>query len=253
MNDTKTTLLVAERDEPTRAFLLDNLTADGYEPLGAQTEAETRLKLATHAPDLLILGSLAEGVRPLPLVRAIRSGEAGGDSTLPVIVVGERGGELELVRALEAGCDHFVAGPFSYPELLARVRACMRRASEWRLPRRLVIGSLVVDRDQRRASHGGDELPLSRLEFDLLAHLAGAPTRVFSKWELLRDVWGFRSRGSTRTVDAHVGRLRRKLALAGAPHLLHTVRGVGYRLSLASVPAEQEPVTALASNNGHAA
>jgi DNA-binding response OmpR family regulator len=252
MNDSKTTLLVAERDEPTRAFLVDNLAADGYEPLGAQTEAETRVKLAAQGPELLIPGSLADGVRPLPLVRAIRAGEVGADPTLPVIMVGDRGGELELVRALEAGCDHFMARPFSYPELLACVRACMRRAFAWRVPRRLVIGSLIVDRDERRALHAGAEIPLSRLEFDLLAHLAGAPTRVFSKWELLRDVWGFRSRGSSRTVDAHAVRLRRKLALAGAPHLLHTVRGVGYRLSLAPVLAEQEPVT-LASNNGHAA
>src|SRR5918995_1753694 len=120
MNDTPTTLLVAERDENTRAFLLDNLAADGYEPLGAQTEEETRLKLRNHAPALLVLGGLGEERHTLAFLRGIRSGEA-GDRCLPVIVLGDRGAGLGLVRAFEAGCDHFVPKPFSYIELRARV------------------------------------------------------------------------------------------------------------------------------------
>ena len=253
MNDTPTTLLVAERDECTRALLLDNLVADGYGPLGAQTEEETRLKLRNHGPALLVLGRLGKDRRTLQLLRAIRSGEAGGDPTVPVIVLGERDDELELLRAFEAGCDHFVPKPFSYMEVRARVRACIRRAREWQVPRRLVVGALVVDRDARKALHAGQELWLSRLEFDLLAHLAAQPTRVFTKWELLRDVWGFRSEGNTRTVDAHACRLRKKLARGGAPHLIHNTRGVGYRLSVGSVPAQPEPLAMAASRNGHAA
>jgi DNA-binding response OmpR family regulator len=128
MDDTPTTLLVAERDERTRAFLLDNLAADGYEPLGAQTEEETRVKLRHRGPALLVLGGLGDDRRAPGLVRAIRSGAAGGDPTLPVIVLGERAEELELLRAFEAGCDHFVPKPFSYLELRARVRACIRAA-----------------------------------------------------------------------------------------------------------------------------
>jgi DNA-binding response OmpR family regulator len=185
-------------------------------------------------------------------VRAIRSGDAGGDPTVPVILLGEAD-ELELLRAFEAGCDDFMAKPLSYFELRARVRACIRRTQEWCVPRRLVVGALVVDRDQRKASHDGQELALSRLEFDLLAHLAAQPTRVVTKSELLREVWGFHSDGKTRTVDAHACRLRRKLALAGAPHLIHNTRGVGYRLSVGPVPAHPEPPTAAASRNGHAA
>jgi len=202
MHDTPTTLLVAERDEHTRAFLLDNLAADGYEPLGAQTEQETRLKLGNHGPALVLLGGLGEERRPLTLLRAIRSGDSGCDPAIPVIVLGDRVGELELLHAFEAGCDDFMPKPFSYFELRARVRACIRRAREWRLPRRLVVGALVVDHDARKALHAGQELCLSRLEFDLLAHLAAQPTRVFTKWELLREVWGFKARGNTRTVDA---------------------------------------------------
>jgi DNA-binding response OmpR family regulator len=253
MDDTRTMLLVAERDVATREFLLDNLAADGYEPLGAQTEEETRLKLRNHRPALLVLGGLGEGRRSLALVRAIRSGDAGGDPCLPVILLGAGGGELELLRAFEAGCDHFMGRPFSYVELRARVRACIRRAREWHVPRRLVVGALVVDRDARMARHAGQELWLSRLEFDLLSHLATAPTRVFTKWELLREIWGFRSEGNTRTVDAHACRLRKKLALAGAPHLIHNTRGVGYRLSVGSVPAPAKPMAVTALHNGHAA
>jgi DNA-binding response OmpR family regulator len=170
-----------------------------------------------------------------------------------VIVLGEGRDELELLRAFEAGCDHFVPKPFSYIELRARVRACIRRAREWHVLRRLVVGALVIDRDARKAAHAGQALVLSRIEFDLLAHLAAHPTRVFTKLELLRDVWGFRSEGNTRTVDAHACRLRKKLALAGAPHLIHNTRGVRYRLSVGPVPTESEPVAVTPSCTGHAA
>jgi DNA-binding response OmpR family regulator len=253
MNDAPTTLLVAERDESIRAFLLDNLAADGYEPLSGQTEAETRVKFRNHGPALVVLGWLANERRPRSVVRAIRSGEAGGDPTIPVILLGEGADELELLRAFEAGCDDFMPKPFSYLEFRGRVRACLLRARGWQLPQRLTLGALVVDRDARKAVVSGRELRLSRLEFDLLAHLAAQPTGVFTKWELLQEVWGFKARGNTRTVDAHACRLRRKLARAGAPQLIHNARGVGYRLSLGSVPAPAEPRAVAVSGNGHAA
>ena len=253
MDDTPTTLLVAERDEQTRAFLLDNLAADGYEPLGAQTEEETRVKFRNHGPALARARLARERA---PAARA-RAGDPLGRRRRRPHRPGDRARraaeELELLRAFEAGCDHFVAKPFSYLELRARVRACLRRAREWRLPRRLVVGALVVDRDARKALQAGRELRLSRLEFDLLAHLAAEPTRVFTKCELLREVWGFKAMGNTRTVDAHACRLRRKLARAGAPHLIHNTRGVGYRLSLGPVPRPAEPLAAVGSRNGHAA
>ena len=253
MDDTPTILLVAERDESTRTFLLDNLAADGFEPLGAQSEEEGRVKLRNHGPALAVVGELEAEHRPLALVRAIRSGEAGCAPTLPVIVLSGRADQPELLRALEAGCDHFVPTPFSYVELLARVRASLRRARAGNVGQRLVVGALVVDRDQRRAHHAGHELSLSRIEFELLSHLAAAPTRVFTKSELLRDVWGFRAQGKTRTLDAHACRLRKKLAGAGAPHLIHNTRGVGYRLSLGSIPASAKRPGMAASHNGHAA
>lgn len=253
MDGTPTTLLVADGDENTRAFLLDNLAADGYTPVGAQTEQETALKLSNHGPSLLVLGRLEAWQQTLALVRAIRSGEAGSDACLPVIVLGDSDSQLELLRAFEAGCDDFMSKPISYIELRARVRACIHRRWDPPASRRLAVGALVVDRDARRASHAGQELWLSPLEFDLLAHLAAEPTRVFTKPELLREVWRFSSRGPTRTLDTHACRLRKKLARAGAPHLIHNTRGVGYRLSMAEVPAHREPATIAAWRAGHAA
>jgi DNA-binding winged helix-turn-helix (wHTH) protein len=137
------------------------------------------------------------------------------------------------------------------PRARARVYG---RAADWRMPRRLVVGALAVDRDARSALHAGREVALNRKEFEFHAHMAAQPTRVLSKWELLRDVWGYRAKGSTRTVDAHACRLRRKLALAGAPHLVQNVHGVGYRLSVAAVPPRAKPeAVAAPSHNGHAA
>ena len=244
MTDTQTTVLVAERDDSARTFLLDNLAADGYAALGAQTDQEARVKLAGHSPTLLVAGDVDEEHATLALLRAIRAGEIGGDPALPVIVIGDDAGELELVRAFEAGCDHFMRRPFSYVELRARIGGCVRRVREWRLPRRLVVGSLVIDRDARRVFNAGHEVWLSRREFDLLAHLAAEPTRVFGKEELLREVWGYQAQGRTRTLDAHACRLRKKLGLAGAPDLVQNTRGVGYRLSLGPVQSVAASATA---------
>ena len=239
MDGAHTTVLVADADPATRAFLLDNLAADGYTPHGAQTEEETAVKLRNHAPALLVLGSLTSEAATVALVEAIRAGETGHAPAVPVIRLGERSGERELLRAFEAGCDDYVPKPFSYVELHARIRALIRRA-EALAPRRHVIGSLVVDRELREARHAGQDLGLTPLEFDLLAYLAAEPTRVFTKAELLRAVWRFDAQTPTRTVDAHACRLRRKLADAGAPHLVQNARGVGYRLSAVAVPAHAE-------------
>jgi DNA-binding response OmpR family regulator len=140
------------------------------------------------------------------------------------------------IRYCSPGYGRSCAGP----------RAASSRACAW--------GALEIDAHARRAGVAGNRLPLSKLEFDLLLHLASAPTRVFGKQELLRDVWGYRAQGKTRSVDAHACRLRKKLALAGAPHLVVNVRGVGYRLSAAPVAAlDEHELVETAAGNGRAA
>ncbi|MDQ3647644.1 MAG: response regulator transcription factor [Actinomycetota bacterium] len=135
-----------------------------------------------------------------------------------------------LLRAFEAGADHYMGRPVPYLELRARVSACARRNEGWHERRRLSVGPLIVDHDERRARFGGQLIELTRMEFAFLTHLAGSPSRVFTKYELLREVWGYQSEGRTRTVDAHACRLRRKLEAAGAREHVVNVRGVGYRL-----------------------
>ncbi len=229
MTDT-TRILVAEGHERTRTNLLAHLSADGFDARRSQTEAETRLKLRTQEPELLILGAVADPPAVLALLRAIRSAEAGCEPGLAVIALGDSPGGLELLRAFEAGADHYMGRPVPYLEVRARVRACAKRMRGWGKRRRLSVGRLTVDRDQRQARFAGQELELSRMEFAFLAHLSGSPARVFTKHELLREVWGYKSEGRTRTVDAHACRLRRKLAAVGAREHVVSVRGVGYRL-----------------------
>jgi DNA-binding response OmpR family regulator len=249
MDDTPTTLLVAERDEPLREFLIDQFLADRFAAHGAQSGEEARVKLANFQPELLVLGDLGQPHDQLTLLRGIRSG---GDDALLVLVVSPDDSELAELRAFREGCDDYLRKPVSYPLLLARVRALMRRSNGRLVPRKR-IGALEIDQVQRMVTVAERPVQVSRMEFELLAHLAAEPTRVCSKEELLRKVWGFKALGNTRTVDAHACRLRKKLARAGVPHLIANVRAVGYRLSAGPVMAEPETVAIPLSGNGRAA
>ena len=251
MNDTPTTLLVAEGDDPQREFYVDQFLADGFAASGAEGLEEARVRLASFHPDLLVLGELEGPREQLGLLRGIRSRGLDG---LPVLVLSSDASELAQLRAFEAGCDDYLPkAALTYPLLLARVRALVRRSKGGFVPRRR-IGALEIDQLARRATVAERPLTLSRIEFDLLAHLAAEPTKVFTKWELLRDVWGYRSPGNTRSVDAHACRLRKKLAVAGAPHLIANVRGVGYKLSIAPVAVLGDAeVAEVAATNGRAA
>src|SRR5262249_5166434 len=149
---------------------------------------------------------------------------------VPVIVLGDSQSDaVDRVRALERGCDDFLVRPFSYEELLARIRAVLRRTSPsaHEVPR---AGALVADLATRAVTVGDTPRSLAGKEYELLLKLMTDPTRVFTKEQLLRDVWGFRSLGRTRTLDSHASRLRRKLTAAGAGSVVVNVWGVGYRL-----------------------
>ena len=223
-------LLLAEPEAETRGYLERHLTEDGFEVVGAAATSET-LELAERArPDLVLLG-IGDG-SGLELCRRLREGEPGRswNRDVPVIVLGqEEADAVDRVRAFARGCDDYVARPFVYDELVARIRAVLRRY----VPSphdRLEAGEIVVDRVARVVTVCGRSVPLAAKEYELLAKLASEPTRVFTKEQLLRDVWGFRSIGRTRTVDSHASRLRRKLAACSATPYVLNVWGVGYRL-----------------------
>jgi DNA-binding response OmpR family regulator len=230
--DDAATILVVEDDDATRTFLADNLTADGFDLLVADCARDGVRLLETKYPDLVVLDVGLPDASGFEVLRRVR--EADGlasriDPRTPVLVLSGRGGELDRIRGFDRGCDDYVAKPFSYPELRGRVGALLRRADQRPGAGRLRVGDLEVDPASRLVRLRGERVELSQKEFSLLRTLAADPTRVFAKEELLRTIWGFRSLGTTRTLDSHACRLRRKLGVHGDRFVVN-VWGVGYRL-----------------------
>ncbi len=225
-------VLVAESEPGTRGFLERHLTDDGFAVLGAGGGGEA-LELAERTrPDLVLVGSPLVDATALELCRRLRTGEPGRtwDRDVPLILLAQDDVHpLDRARALEHGCDDFLAKPFHYEELLARIRAVLRRVSP-PPEERMAVGDLLIDRAARRVRVGETSVALAAKEYELLVKLAEEPSRVYTKEELLREVWGFRSLGRTRTLDSHASRLRRKLAAAGGD-FVRNVWGVGYSLT----------------------
>jgi DNA-binding response OmpR family regulator len=225
----KHSILVAEEDSVIRNFLGDNLTADGYEVLIAEDRAGALRILDAERPDLVVCDVNGD---TLSLVDAVRGGDGVAsriEPDMPLIVITSATDELSRLRYFDRGSDDVIAKPFSYHELRARVRALLQRTYERRTPARLRIGELTIDPISRQVYLHGKLVTLASREFALLRQLASDPTRVFTKSELLRSVWGYRSWGSTRTLDSHACRLRQKLRVHG-DQLVVNVWGVGYRL-----------------------
>ena len=217
-------VLVAEPEEETRAYLGRHLRDDGFDVLDAARRSEA-LELAERVrPDLVLLGEL-------DLCLRLRRGEPGRswDRNVPVIVLAPSSDPVERVRALERGADDALGRPFAYEELLARIRALLRRSTA-SSAEVLVAGDLVVDRRTRRVAVRSTAVPLSAREFELVTRLASDPYKVFTKEELLRDVWGFRALGRTRTLESHASRIRKKLCVDSDDRFVVNVWGVGYRL-----------------------
>lgn len=229
--DELATVVVCEDDAATLELLCDHLTADRYRTLPAPCASDALRLCHFKQPDLLLLDLRLPDASGLDVLREIRNtdGSTGRyDPGLPVIVLSGRGTEADRVRGFVEGADDYVVKPFHYPELSARVGAVLRRRETHREgPRR--IGELFIDPSTREVRVGERRVELANKEFVLLRALAAEPTRVFSKQELLRDVWGFRSMGRTRTLDSHASRLRRKLDPEAARFVINCW-GVGYRL-----------------------
>jgi DNA-binding response OmpR family regulator len=230
--DPSPTILVVEDDHATRTFLADNLTADGYELCVADCARDALRLLETKYPDIALVDvglPDASGYEVLRRIRAADGVVSRIDPATPVVLVTGRDGELDRVRGFDRGADDYVCKPFSYPELRGRVAALLRRAERRPGAGRLRVGELEIDPAARTCRLRGAVVALSQKEFALVRMLATEPTRVYTKDELLRTIWGFRHVGTTRTLDSHACRLRQKLGIHGDRFVVN-VWGVGYRL-----------------------
>ena len=219
-------ILVVEDEAALSLLLTYNLEAEGYGVSRAERGDDAEVMLAESTPDLVILDWMLPGVSGFELCRRMRAREATRD--LPVIMLTARGEESERVRGLSIGADDYVVKPFSVPELMARVRSLLRRARPERIAGRLQAGELMLDRTARRVRRGERDIHLGPTEFRLLEHLMEKPGRVFTRAQLLDSVWGDAAEIDERTVDVHVGRLRKAIVRGRERDPLRTVRGAGY-------------------------
>ena len=221
-------ILVVEDEIDVALLLSYNLEAEGYVVESVARGDEAELRLAESAPDLLILDWMLPGVSGIEICRRLRAREA--TRTLPIIIVTARREESERVRGLAVGADDYVVKPFSVIELMARVHALLRRSRPERIAERLYVGDLDLDRLTRRVRRGDRDVRLGPTDFRLLEYLLERPGRVFSRAQLLDLVWGRSAEVDERTVDVHIGRLRRRLSKGKERDPIRTVRGAGYAI-----------------------
>jgi two-component system phosphate regulon response regulator PhoB len=228
MSGTSPRILIVEDEEALTLLLRYNLEAAGYEvdTVARGDDADVRFK--ERPPDLVILDWMLPGLSGIEICRRLRARP--DTRQLPIIMLTARGEESERVRGLSTGADDYIVKPFSVPELLARVSALLRRSSPERIADILAYGELELDREKKRVSRNGHAIDLGPTEFRLLEFLMERPGRVFSREQLLDGVWGRDVYIDERTVDVHVGRLRKALNRGHADDPIRTVRGAGYAL-----------------------
>jgi len=224
-------LVVCEDDDVTLDLLCEHLAADRFGVMPAPSASDALRLCRYNHPDLLLLDLSLPDASGLDVLREIRYADgidSRFDPRLPVIVLTGRGGDTDRVRGLDSGADDYVVKPFRYPELRARINAVLRRR-EARAEGPTRVGDLVIDPVRHRVTVGERVVPLSKKEFALLRALAANPTRVYTKEELLKDIWAYKGNSKTRTLDSHASRLRRKLDPEGGRFIVNCW-GIGYRL-----------------------
>ena len=220
------TVMIVEDEEPLVLLLRYNLEAEGYLVESCPRGDEAELRLQEQLPDVLILDWMLPGLSGIELCRRIRSRP--NSQHLPIIMLTARGEEAERIRGLATGADDYVTKPFSTPELLARIRAILRRAKPEVLSTLLRSGDIELDRTTHRVRRATREVHLGPTEFRLLEFLMQSPGRVFSREQLLDGVWGRDVYVDERTVDVHIGRLRKAINRGRVKDPIRTVRGAGY-------------------------
>ena len=219
----KPLVLVVEDDTPVRNLITTTLKTHEYRYLSAQNGASAVMEALSHNPDIVLLDLGLPDMDGVEIIRKIRSW-----SNMPIIVISARTEDSDKIVALDAGADDYLTKPFGVMELLARVRALLRRTQEETPSAVMTLGDVTLDRESHRVTAGGQEIALTHMEFELLAFLMAHAGKAVTREVLLDDVWGIAYSGDTRTIDVHVRTLRQKLGDSG--RLIATIRNVGYRM-----------------------
>jgi len=228
MSGDKTLILLVEDEPAQREILRYNLNAEGYEVAMAENGDDALLLADEIRPDLILLDWMLPGVSGIEVLRRLKKRRQNAE--IPVIMLSARTEEMDRVRGLETGADDYMVKPYSVSELMARIRTQLRRTRPVSVGEQLEFEDIVLDGDTHRVTRGGAEVKLGPTEFRLLSTLMEKPGRVWTREQLLDRVWGREVYVDTRTVDVHVGRLRKALRGTGGDDPLRTVRGTGYAL-----------------------
>lgn len=226
--ETKPLVLIVEDEEALVTLLQYNFEKENYRVSLARNGPEALLLIDEMLPDLIILDWMLPEISGLELCRQLRSRTK--TRNLPIIMLTARGEEADRIRGLDTGADDYITKPFSMTELLSRVRAVLRRIRPALVEDIIMYGELEVDRTTHRVKRSGRDIPLGPTEFRLLDHLLQHPGRVFSRGQLLDAIWGTDVYVDERTVDVHIGRLRKALNAKGERDPIRTIRSTGYAL-----------------------
>ena len=221
-------IVIAEDEQSVSELLRYNLEAEGYETAIANDGDEAMLLIDERIPDLMLLDWLLPKISGIEICRRVRARQE--TANLPIIMLTARTEEADRIRGLETGADDYVTKPFSTNELMARVKAVLRRIRPALMDDQIKIGDIQIDRSTHSVTRGGKDIHLGPTEFRLLEYFAQHPGRVFSREQLLDGVWGSDVYVEARTVDVHIGRLRKALMSEGGNNPIRTVRSAGYSL-----------------------